>query len=197
MQAPGGTRGAAYYSVADLDMDIEIAKELNETLTAVLPDREVGFWIPSAGINLRDQIRRGEDVPLQFAPKRSKSTGNVIASGWRLGLALRLVPLGSQPLQQSQTLISSLSRMEDISCGRGNKQYMAFGSECGPAAAYYVNITTLLLLSLSIELFQFQKEEKAKRSLLCIKVMNRYYMQLLQALNKGMYCRTRIGICTA
>ncbi|TKA65125.1 hypothetical protein B0A49_08183, partial [Cryomyces minteri] len=34
---------------------------------SLLPDRAVDTWITGASINLRDQVRTGSDVPLQFA----------------------------------------------------------------------------------------------------------------------------------
>ena len=69
MQAVSGSRGAASYSADQLDNDI---KQVNETLSdegafAHLPDRsDTGMWINYAGFTVRDQVRDGDDVPLQF-----------------------------------------------------------------------------------------------------------------------------------
>ena len=68
-QAVAGTRGAQSYTVIDLDIDMFIAVQLNESITPVLPSShltDLDFWISSAGFNLRDQIRKGENIPLQF-----------------------------------------------------------------------------------------------------------------------------------
>ena len=69
MQAVAGTRGARSYSVTDLDNDMFQAISFNESIESALPSSHLNyleFWITSAGINLRDQIRKGENVPLQF-----------------------------------------------------------------------------------------------------------------------------------
>ena len=65
MQAVGGSRGAQVYSSIALDADIDVAEFLNSSL--VLPDRDAGNYINYAGFNIKDQIRKGEDFPLQFA----------------------------------------------------------------------------------------------------------------------------------
>lgn len=67
MQAHAGSRGAQYYEAADLDSDIFLAEVINTTVTADLPNRNVEFRIDIASFNLRDQVRRGENFPLQFA----------------------------------------------------------------------------------------------------------------------------------
>lgn len=66
MQAPSGSRGAQFYSTFDLDLDFQVASKINTTAGDVLPSREEDVWISSAGITLRDQVRKGEDIPLQF-----------------------------------------------------------------------------------------------------------------------------------
>ncbi|PMD46382.1 peptidase S41 family protein-like protein [Hyaloscypha variabilis F] len=73
MQAPGLTRGAAAYDVVDsLDADIALAQLLldeDNQPSDFLPNRTTpgpGMSISYAQINLRDQIRQGETVPLQF-----------------------------------------------------------------------------------------------------------------------------------
>lgn len=63
MQAQGGTRGALSYTAAKLDYDISAL----DPSTPNLPNRDVVYWLQYVGINLRDQIRQGEDIPLQFA----------------------------------------------------------------------------------------------------------------------------------
>ena len=68
MQTPGGTRGAQVYSSFDLDSDIEVAEDyLNTSISSVLPSRDLSFLLIQANINLRDQVRRGKNFPLQFA----------------------------------------------------------------------------------------------------------------------------------
>ena len=66
MQAPSGSRGAELYSVEDLDTDFDIALALNETTSSYLPQRAEDVYVLYAGINLRDQIRKDQDTPLQF-----------------------------------------------------------------------------------------------------------------------------------
>lgn len=67
MQALAGSRGAQYYEAADLDIDIAFAEDINATVTPDLPNRNIEFRIDVASFNLRDQVRRGENFPLQFA----------------------------------------------------------------------------------------------------------------------------------
>ena len=70
MQAVAGTRGAASYAPSDLDNDIYNAIQLNASAQSQLPaSHQVlpDLWIQSASFNLRDQIRRNEYFPLQFA----------------------------------------------------------------------------------------------------------------------------------
>lgn len=68
MQARGAHRGAYRYSSDELDVDIETAGEQNETLSGVLPNRSRSLAIDQSRLifNLADQMRRGENVPLQF-----------------------------------------------------------------------------------------------------------------------------------
>ncbi len=73
MQAVAGTRGALAYSTDQLDNDMYVATTFNSSVTDELPQSHVTedlrFWITSAGINIRDQIREGETelIPQQFA----------------------------------------------------------------------------------------------------------------------------------
>lgn len=66
MQAPSGTRGAEFYASADLDADFEVAIAINATAGELLPSRVEDVYISYMGVNIKDQIREGEDVPLQF-----------------------------------------------------------------------------------------------------------------------------------
>ena len=66
MQAASGSRGAEYYSTDDLDADFEVVEEINATAVALLPSRTEHIFVLSAGINLRDQIRKDQNTPLQF-----------------------------------------------------------------------------------------------------------------------------------
>ena len=67
MQAPSGTRGALSYTSYNLDQDMRFAESINATTAGLLPDRFQNIWLTYAGVNLRDAIRKGQDVPLQFA----------------------------------------------------------------------------------------------------------------------------------
>jgi len=67
------SRGAVAYGVTDiLDNRISIAQQLlqrnNDPRANFLPNRTTAtdVWISYAEINLRDQIRKGGDIPLQF-----------------------------------------------------------------------------------------------------------------------------------
>lgn len=66
MQAPSGTRGAEYYSAYDLDADFQVATTINASTGALLSSRVEDVLISYLGINIKDQIRRDEDIPLQF-----------------------------------------------------------------------------------------------------------------------------------
>lgn len=68
MQAPAGTRGALSYDSVSLDIDIGNAETVNITTTSYLPDRaeDQAVWISTASFNMRDQVRNGENIPLQF-----------------------------------------------------------------------------------------------------------------------------------
>ncbi|PLN77320.1 hypothetical protein BDW42DRAFT_177124 [Aspergillus taichungensis] len=70
MQASGGTRGAAIYEAKRLDRDISIAQYIDRSTRARFPDRQYDFFTTKLTVNLRDQIRFGDDeaspVPLQF-----------------------------------------------------------------------------------------------------------------------------------
>lgn len=69
MQAVSGSRGAAAYTSWDLDLDIQ---GVNDTLDdeesfAKLPPRlDTGMWVNSVGITIRNQVREGDETPLQF-----------------------------------------------------------------------------------------------------------------------------------
>ncbi|KAF4539817.1 Peptidase s41 family protein [Lasiodiplodia theobromae] len=70
MQATGGTRGARGHSLSALDIDIDYAKSdfapyLKKEVTS-LPERINDIYTFSGGVNIRDAIRKGQDVPLQF-----------------------------------------------------------------------------------------------------------------------------------
>ncbi|EAW20292.1 uncharacterized protein NFIA_099260 [Aspergillus fischeri NRRL 181] len=67
MQAPSGTRGAALYGTDKMDRDIHRARQVDNSTRRVLPTRGIDFFMSSASVNLRDQIRRNSsDIPLQF-----------------------------------------------------------------------------------------------------------------------------------
>ncbi|KAK4979560.1 hypothetical protein LTR28_003900 [Elasticomyces elasticus] len=72
MQAASGSRGAASISIPVLDENINFARALpsnsNPPADVTLPANrdDSGVYITSGGINLRDQVRNGSNVPLQF-----------------------------------------------------------------------------------------------------------------------------------
>ena len=67
MQTAAGTRGAKDYEADSLDLDIYGAVSVNDSVTDYLPDRDFDFVLDQANFNLRDQIRKDENFPLQFA----------------------------------------------------------------------------------------------------------------------------------
>lgn len=67
MQTVAGTRGAKDYEADSIDLDIYVAGTLNNSLASQLPDREIDFNVDTANFNLQDQVRKGENFPLQFA----------------------------------------------------------------------------------------------------------------------------------
>ena len=66
MQALAGARGARDYESDYLDTDIYYVSYYNTTAAAILPDRDLEFVLDTANFNLQDQIRRGQNFPLQF-----------------------------------------------------------------------------------------------------------------------------------
>ena len=71
MQTASGNRGARFYSSDAIDVDFDNVKDMveNEKVADSLPSRaDRGMWINYAGINIRDQLRKGDDsdTPLQF-----------------------------------------------------------------------------------------------------------------------------------
>lgn len=69
MQAVSGSRGARAYQASELDSDFAFVAETikNSTAAALLPNRsDTGMWVTSASINIRDQIRENDVMPLQF-----------------------------------------------------------------------------------------------------------------------------------
>ena len=73
MQAPSGTRGAIVYTTQGLDADIDLTQTIltqrNSPNANFLPNRTeaLDVYVLYASINLRDQVRKGETTPLQFA----------------------------------------------------------------------------------------------------------------------------------
>ncbi|KAI0965274.1 hypothetical protein F4678DRAFT_339509 [Xylaria arbuscula] len=73
MQAPSGSRGASEYSLDVLDSNIDFAQRLLQWIgspnATFLPNRTLAndLFILDANVNLRDQVRRGQSTPLQFA----------------------------------------------------------------------------------------------------------------------------------
>jgi hypothetical protein len=73
MQAPSGSRGAVDYPTDILDANIDFTQQILElegsTEVNFLPNRteQLTMFVTYADINLRDQVRRNETIPLQFA----------------------------------------------------------------------------------------------------------------------------------
>ncbi|KAI1748140.1 hypothetical protein F4782DRAFT_384659 [Xylaria castorea] len=73
MQAPSGSRGAREYDIDILDENIKFTQIVlqmqNSPDATFLPNRTKvsDFFVLGASINLRDQVRRGQTTPLQFA----------------------------------------------------------------------------------------------------------------------------------
>jgi len=73
MQAPSGSRGARLYTTDVLDANIEFTQLLLQDKGSpevnFLPNRTLALdvFVTFASINLRDQVRKGETIPLQFA----------------------------------------------------------------------------------------------------------------------------------
>jgi hypothetical protein len=75
MQAPSGNRGAALQSTDVLDANIDFAQRIyqsanftDEEIFEVLPNRTqaLDVYVTYASVNLRDQVRKDETIPLQF-----------------------------------------------------------------------------------------------------------------------------------
>ncbi|KAI9692521.1 MAG: hypothetical protein M1822_006752 [Bathelium mastoideum] len=65
MQTPSGSRGARFYDLSELDVDIQNAIAINDNETSSLPNRtDQDYYIYDGGISLRAQIRKNETIPL-------------------------------------------------------------------------------------------------------------------------------------
>ncbi|CAD6443262.1 9d2e7923-2f4f-4e57-b298-0044821c9a72 [Sclerotinia trifoliorum] len=73
MQAPAGSRGARDYDTFTLDANIDFTQQLLQNQSSpdatFLPNRteQLSVFVYYADINLRDQVRKNEEIPLQFA----------------------------------------------------------------------------------------------------------------------------------
>ncbi|KAE9981003.1 hypothetical protein EG328_011904 [Venturia inaequalis] len=68
MQTVGGSRGARVYSGQILNNNIALAQNIDNATESTLPDRsDTGMYITYSSINLRDQVRKNSDTPLQFS----------------------------------------------------------------------------------------------------------------------------------
>ncbi|KAH8659319.1 hypothetical protein BGZ60DRAFT_456892 [Tricladium varicosporioides] len=73
MQSAAGARGARLYYTDTLDANIELAQLLYQAISSpnatFLPNRTEALqvYVLAASINLRDQIRKDQTIPLQFA----------------------------------------------------------------------------------------------------------------------------------
>lgn len=67
MQAVSGSRGAIQYDADTLDEDFSFARQVDKAANRTLPAvRDPGILVNYAPINLRDQVRNNESIPLQF-----------------------------------------------------------------------------------------------------------------------------------
>jgi hypothetical protein len=68
MQTVGGSRGARVYSATVLDNNIGLAGRIDAKTKSLLPNRsDTGMFITYASVNLRDQVRKNSNIPLQFS----------------------------------------------------------------------------------------------------------------------------------
>ncbi|KAI9641314.1 hypothetical protein NHQ30_010116 [Ciborinia camelliae] len=73
MQVPAGSRGARDYDTSTLDANIDFTQKLLQNQSSpdatFLPNRteQLSVFVYYADINLRDQVRKNEEIPLQFA----------------------------------------------------------------------------------------------------------------------------------
>jgi len=71
MQSSGLSRGALSYDAGTLDSDIAFAQYLLENTTDInrnaFYNTTTDMWVTYAQLNLRDQVRQGDAIPLQFA----------------------------------------------------------------------------------------------------------------------------------
>ncbi|CAI6333810.1 unnamed protein product [Periconia digitata] len=69
MQTASGTRGARFYTDGDLLTDYEFLIDTigDESALSRLPNRDdTGIFLDFLSFNIRDQMREGEEIPLQF-----------------------------------------------------------------------------------------------------------------------------------
>lgn len=68
MQSPAQSRGARSYDTNLLSNAIEFARAVNDTARTLLPNQTLNrdLYITSASVNLRDQVRQNQSIPLQF-----------------------------------------------------------------------------------------------------------------------------------
>lgn len=66
MQIPSGSRGAEAYSLLDLDDEISVARAINSSVDALLPNRDFDFYVTYGAFNIKDAVRKGSNTPLQF-----------------------------------------------------------------------------------------------------------------------------------
>lgn len=144
MQTPSGSRGAQSYTFENLDTDIAMAKEINATAGSFLPERQEDVLISYASFNLRDQVRKGENTPLQFVYEAAscrifytKETVYNFGNLWRY--AANAIWTKPALCVQGSTGIASGGNSSDISGPP------AGSSRVNPNIIY--NITTILELS--------------------------------------------------
>ncbi|MCJ1261797.1 hypothetical protein MMC22_001665 [Lobaria immixta] len=144
MQTPSGSRGAQSYTVDNLNTDIAMAKEINGTAGSFLPERQEDVFISYASFNLRDQVRKGENTPLQFVYEAAscrifytKETVYNFGNLWRY--AANAIWTKPALCVQGSTGITSGGNSSDISGPP------AGSSRVNPNIIY--NITTILELS--------------------------------------------------
>lgn len=66
MQGAAGTRGGLVYDFQNMVADITIASKRNPSKAKKLPSVEFPYMLGGGGVNLRDQLHKDDDMPLQF-----------------------------------------------------------------------------------------------------------------------------------
>ena len=148
MQAPAGSRGAQSYTFGpeqDLDSDIQFAELINGSTTPLLPDLVEDILITFGEINLRDQIRKGENIPLQFVYEAANCRIFYSFDTW-----YNYTNLWKYAANATWTTPTLCIEGSTGFATANNTESDTFGTEGGSSAVYtgiYTNLTGVNLLS--------------------------------------------------